>query len=389
MIKIAVVGTGYVGLSNGLLLAKHNEVVSLDVDSKRVNMLQNKKSPLVDEYIESFLEDNSINFSATIDFKEAYQGAEYIIIAVPTNYNPDTNHFDTKIIEHVIQDILEINPTALIVIKSTIPVGYTVKVRSKFNTKNIIFSPEFLREGCALYDNLHPSRIIIGEISERAKKFANLLVQSADKKNVKVLYTDSTEAESIKLFSNAYLAMRVSFFNELDTFAHIKGLNTKQIINGMASDPRIGDHYNNPSFGYGGYCLPKDTKQLLANYENVPNKIIKAIVESNATRKDFIADLILNTKPQVLGVYRIVMKRDSDNYRDSAVQSIIERAQSEGIKVVVYEPTFKDDKFFNSIVIRSLAEFKKISDVIIANRMSDEIDDVKRKVLTRDIFKSN
>ena len=389
MIKIAVVGTGYVGLSNGLLLAKHNEVVSLDIDSKRVNMLQNKKSPLVDEYIESFLEDNSINFSATIDFKEAYQGAEYIIIAVPTNYNPDTNHFDTKIIEHVIQDILEINPTALIVIKSTIPVGYTVKVRSKFNTKNIIFSPEFLREGCALYDNLNPSRIIIGEISERAKKFANLLVQSADKKNVKVLYTDSTEAESIKLFSNAYLAMRVSFFNELDTFAHIKGLNTKQIINGMASDPRIGDHYNNPSFGYGGYCLPKDTKQLLANYENVPNKIIKAIVESNATRKDFIADLILNTKPQVLGVYRIVMKKDSDNYRDSAVQSIIERAQSEGIKVVVYEPTFKDDKFFNSIVIRSLAEFKKISDVIIANRMSDEIDDVKRKVLTRDIFKSN
>ena len=389
MIKIAVVGTGYVGLSNGLLLAKHNEVVSLDIDSKRVNMLQNKKSPLVDEYIESFLEDNSINFSATIDFKEAYQGAEYIIIAVPTNYNPDTNHFDTKIIEHVIQDILEINPTALIVIKSTIPVGYTVKVRSKFNTKNIIFSPEFLREGCALYDNLNPSRIIIGEISERAKKFANLMVQSADKKNVKVLYTDSTEAESIKLFSNAYLAMRVSFFNELDTFAHIKGLNTKQIINGMASDPRIGDHYNNPSFGYGGYCLPKDTKQLLANYENVPNKIIKAIVESNATRKDFIADLILNTKPQVLGVYRIVMKKDSDNYRDSAVQSIIERAQSEGIKVVVYEPTFKDDKFFNSIVIRSLAEFKKISDVIIANRMSDEIDDVKRKVLTRDIFKSN
>jgi UDPglucose 6-dehydrogenase len=389
MIKIAVVGAGYVGLSNALLLAKHNEIVVLDVDCKRVKMLQNRQSPIIDEDIESFLKNDSINFRATIDKKDAYLGAEFIIIAVPTNYNPDNNFFDTQIVENIIQDVIEINPKAFIIIKSTIPIGFTVKIRQQLNADNIIFAPEFLREGKALFDNLHPSRIVIGGLSERAKQFAKLSVQAAVKKDIKVLHTESTEAEAIKLFSNTYLAMRVAFFNELDTFTLVKGLNTKQIIKGMESDPRIGNYYNNPSFGYGGYCLPKDTKQLLANYQEIPNKMIKAIVESNSTRKDFIAHFILNNKPKIVGVYRVVMKNGSDNYRESAVQGIIKRVEAEGTEIVVYEPTLKVEKVFNARVIKGLDEFKRISEVIIANRLSDEIEDVKSKVITRDIFNSD
>jgi len=389
MIKIAIVGTGYVGLSNALLLAKYNEVVALDINYERVEMLQNRQSPVDDEQIERFLKDNSINFRVTMDNKDAYQGAEYIIIAVSTNYNPDNNYFDTQIIENVIQDVLDINPEALMVIKSTIPIGFTDKIRQQFSTDNIIFSPEFLREGKALYDNLYPSRIIIGELSERAKRFAKLMVQAAVKKDIKVLYTESTEAEAIKLFSNTYLAMRVAFFNELDTFAAVKGLNTKQIIKGMADDPRIGDYYNNPSFGYGGYCLPKDTKQLLASYKDIPNKIITAIVEANSTRKDYIANCVLNNKTKIVGVYRIVMKSGSDNYRESAVQGIIKRVEAEGVEIVVYEPTLELEKVFKVRVIKDLDEFKRISEVIIANRLSDEIEDVKSKVITRDIFYSD
>ena len=389
MIKIAIVGTGYVGLSNGLLLGKNNQVVAYDIDTKRVEMLQNKQSPIADEYIEKYLNDDLINFRVTLNKKDAYQGAEFIIIAAPTNYDPSTNYFDTLTLENIIQDIIEINPKALMVIKSTLPIGFTSKIRQQLNHNNIIFSPEFLREGSALYDNLYPSRIIIGERSQRAKEFSDLLVKAAIKKDIKVLFTDSDEAEAIKLFSNTYLAMRVSYFNELDTFAQVKGLNTKQIIEGVGHDSRIGNHYNNPSFGYGGYCLPKDTKQLLANFHDVPNNIIKAIVKSNSTRKNFIADSILKRKPNVVGIYRLIMKNGSDNFRDSAVQGIMKRLEIKGIKIVVYEPNSKSEKLFNALVINDLSIFKRTSDVIIANRFSDEIEDVKSKVITGDIFNSD
>jgi UDPglucose 6-dehydrogenase len=389
MIKIAIVGTGYVGLSNGLLLSKNNEVVALDVDKKRVEMLQNKQSPIVDEYIENYLNNHTLKFRATTSKDEAYLGAKFVIIAAPTNYNPVNNYFDTEVLEGIIQDVLAINPKACMVIKSTVPVGFTTKVKKKFRTNNIIFSPEFLREGKALSDNLHPSRIIIGEVSDRAHEFSKLLIDAALKENIKVLFMESTEAEAVKLFSNSYLAMRVAFFNELDTYAMMNELSSKDIIEGMSADPRIGEHYNNPSFGYGGYCLPKDTKQLLANYKKVPNKIIKAIVESNSIRKDFIAKTVLNQNPKIVGIYRVVMKNGSDNYRESAVQGIIKRIELEGVRVVVYEPTFNSNQFLEAKVIKDLNEFKSISDVILANRLSPEIEDVKRKIITRDIFNSD